>query len=559
MTIKTRDLICVFFILIISLIFVADLFTNIGTPATFDQPTHLANIAQFYRAILDGDLPARWGDGFGNYGMPIPLIAQQMTSYLGAFLNFLTHDIILSYNLVIFTGTFLSGVFFYVFLRLYFEAEPSLLAVFLFNFAPYRILNIYIRGSLPEFFSAVFLPILLIGIFLLVQRNKLYGGVIIAASVAGIILSHPFMLLVYAAIYIPYAITLLILSQHKFKSIISLSTAFIIGIGLTGYYLFPLLLEIKYFYYGLAKSHYIPNYFLSLQNFIDPYWYYYYQNDTYVRGHVLSAGLFETAILTFFIITLILGKVRNDRITKHFIWLIPVTGILCVILMIPISDFLYRKISVLGNIQRPWRFLSTYIFLPSMALAYLTSNMKKRFLVVIMTFIIVLRFPQLYGKNYFIQPQQSYFYTMENLHGTILNTIWTSDTKDYPVKKIKGEIIEGKGKIVDIVIKNSRRSYTVIAESDIRMVDYTFYFPGWKVYTDNKPTEIQFQDPKYRGVITYNVPKGKHIILLKFEETKIRYLSNILSVFFSAIFIILGSIVCKHEILSVKARISSRI
>ena len=83
---KKSELIAILFILIISFIFASDLFINRGTPASFDEPTHLANIAQFYRAVLEGNLPARWGDGFGNYGMPIPLIAQQTTSYLGAFL-----------------------------------------------------------------------------------------------------------------------------------------------------------------------------------------------------------------------------------------------------------------------------------------------------------------------------------------------------------------------------------------------------------------------------------------------------------------------------------------
>jgi len=53
-----------------------------------------------------------------------------------------------------------------------------------------------------------------------------------------------------------------------------------------------------------------------------------------------------------------------------------------------------------------------------------------------------------------------------------------------------------------------------------RMIDYTFYFPGWKVFVDNKEVPIEFQDPKYRGVITYGVPSGKHTILLKFTNTK---------------------------------------
>ena len=270
----------ILFVFIISFIFASDLFINTGVPASFDQNTHLANIAQFYRAVREGEIPARWGDGFGNYGMPIPIIAQQATSYLGAFVNFFTHNIFVFYNVVVFVGAFLSTLFFYYFLRLYFRPENALAGAFLFNFASYRILNIYIRGAVPEFFSAVFLPIILIGTYYLLEKKKLFGGLVTAVGVAGVILSHPFMLVVYSLVFVPYTIFLLIKQKHKVRPIIALAVAYILGLGLTAYYMIPLLIEIKYFYYGLAKTHFIPNYYLNLENYLNPNWYYYYRNDT---------------------------------------------------------------------------------------------------------------------------------------------------------------------------------------------------------------------------------------------------------------------------------------
>ena len=65
-----------------------------------------------------------------------------------------------------------------------------------------------------------------------------------------------------------------------------------------------------------------------------------------------------------------------------------------------------------------------------------------------------------------------------------------------------------------------RDRYKVTATSEIRMVDYTFYFPGWKVLVDAKEVPIEFQDMNYRGVITYNVPSGNHEVVVKFTDTK---------------------------------------
>ncbi len=64
-----------------------------------------------------------------------------------------------------------------------------------------------------------------------------------------------------------------------------------------------------------------------------------------------------------------------------------------------------------------------------------------------------------------------------------------------------------------------------------RIRENTLYFPGWNVLVDGLKTPIQFQDPKSRGLMTFPVLKGKHAIRIIFKETKIRLLSDVLSLF----------------------------
>ena len=73
------DFLNLFLLFIISLLFVLDLFINRGQTATFDGPTHLTNIAMFYKSMKGGEFHVTWTDGFANYGMPLGLIAQQIT------------------------------------------------------------------------------------------------------------------------------------------------------------------------------------------------------------------------------------------------------------------------------------------------------------------------------------------------------------------------------------------------------------------------------------------------------------------------------------------------
>ena len=211
------------------------------------------------------------------------------------------------------------------------------------------------------------------------------------------------------------------------------------------------------------------------------------------------------------------------------------------------STFLYQHTALLGEIQHQWRMLSVLIFIPPIILAYLLDSMHKRQMVVIFGLLIIIafaRFPQLYGKNYAVSTPAYYSFTPENVYAVIMNTVWTGEAREYPVKKNKIDIIEGIGEVLQKNIKNSSRDYVIFAKTPLRLVDYTFYFPGWNVLVDGKKTTIEFQYPKYRGVITYRVPSGKHDVHISFENTKVRVLGYVTSVV-SALFFILIILVHK--------------
>lgn len=203
-------------ILLITIITVFDLFTNTGRSANMDGLIHTTTIEMFTTAIKQGDFPVRWVDGFANYGFPVGIIARQLPTYLGAIINLFLNNPVTSFNVVCFIGLLLSNLFFFVFLRLYFDSEYSLLGTFLFNFAPYRIINLYIRGAIPEAFSNVFLPVALISIYFFVVKKKIGFLFLLALAIALMALTHPMTLIIYSFVFGPYAIFCL-LQQSNFN------------------------------------------------------------------------------------------------------------------------------------------------------------------------------------------------------------------------------------------------------------------------------------------------------------------------------------------------------
>lgn len=371
-------------------------------------------------------------------------------------------------------------------------------------------------------------------------------------SVTGMVLSHPMMMVVASFIILPYLAFLLYDEKHKIKQLFVTGATMVWGLMVAGYYLIPLNVEIKYFYYG-SGNHLTTGQTLHLRNFIDPNWYYYFERDILNRGHFVTPGLFEVIILGVGIIFLIARIIKQKKWKPDILDISVLVGLGSLFMTTDYALIFYQKINILSNIQFPWRMLSLFIFIPPMIVAYLLSRLDDKRVkiaaILLVTFFAIIRFPQLYSKNNTNHPMSQYLFTKINLHSTNMNTIWTGETEDYPVKRNKGEIVEGKGRIAERELSNSWRRYTVEAKTPVRISDNTFYFPGWKVWVDSKPVEIQFQDPAYRGVITFNVPPGKHDVYLKFTNTKIRILGNIVSVLAIVSFAIIYLLEKKHKLL----------
>ncbi len=531
------DLFAGFIILFVSILTVIDWFITPVRSSNMDGIVHTLTPNLFYKTIAGGEFPVSWVDGFANYGLPLGVIAHQLTTYLTAFFEFFVSDPVIAFNLVAFLGFFLSFFFFYFFLRIYFTETVSLSAALLFHLSTYRILNIYIRGALPEFFAAVFMPLLLIGMYLAIQKKNIYGYFLVGISIALISLTHPFMLVIGSFLAGPYFLFLIYENKlFKFKAlreILSLAIISLLGLGISGYFILPLFLEIKYFYYGTSSNHLTPGNFLSLSNYIDTKWYYFTQINILPRGFVVNFGLLETLIILLGIIFVLLIKVRKIKLKNNSMLVFAIlTSAGIIFLTTSFSKPIYENINFLGNIQFPWRLLSVLIFLPPIIAAVILDRINSRALILCFIILIcVLRMPEIYGKNYVKFPDSYYSFTNLNLHAIVMNPIWTGKSEDYPVKTEKTEILEGTGVVIDKKVNNSSRVYKIKADTTLKMVDYTFYFPGWNLYIDGNKAPIEFQDPNQRGVITYQVPQGEHTIELKFEDTRVRRVGKVVSIF----------------------------
>ena len=70
----------------------------------------------------------------------------------------------------------------------------------------------------------------------------------------------------------------------------------------------------------------------------------------------------------------------------------------------------------------------------------------------------------------------------------------------------------------------------MVPQNKTRIRENTLYFPGWNVYVNGEPVDIEFQDQKNRGLITFFVDKGENFVNIEFKDTKLRKFSSIFSI-----------------------------
>lgn len=515
-------------IFIFSSIFVLPAILTPGIWKTFDSPFHISMIAQFHTALKYLQIPVVWTDGVANYGLPFGIIAHPLTSYLGGLITFITSDPLTSYKILWLLFSCITSWGMYRLLRKFTSIWPAVAGTILYTFTAYHILNLYIRGALPEFAAAAWLPFLLVALFEEMPNKKWpQSFIVLTFWYTLIFFTHPMYLL-----FSFFVTTIFLLYYRPGKTFwITVFMSALTALLINAFYVLPLNLEMKYFYMGRETNFLAKGSGLNLNRFFLEQWEYTCSDgdSPAYRCNRVQTGLLEAGILLFSPVLFFLIK---DKSRKKLIMFVFFLGVFSTLMLLNLLQPLYEKIKILGSIQFLFRFLNIWILVPPIIAAITLESLprfKKIIIPVFILAILLIRIPQLYVKNVTNPPRSFYYFNTDNIHSVMMNTVWMGEPKDYKKQPRKGEVISGNGRILSTNITPTKHSYTVQNNSEVLFADYTFYFPGWHAYIDEKEVPIQWQDPNHRGYITFTIPRGNHSVKTVFTDTTIRLAGKIIS------------------------------
>lgn len=499
-------------------------------------------IFEMRKCLEDFQIPCRWTPdlGFGN-GYPLFNYYNVFPYYIGAIASFIL-GFIGSAKLLFFIVGAGAGFSMYFLAKELFGTYPALLTAILYMFAPYRALDIYVRGALTESFSIAIVPLIFYFALKLGKDSRKKFMLGLSLSFAAFLTSHNILIL----LFLPVIVLILFIWfwKRNLKTIKSLIFAIFLGFGLSAFFVFPAFLERNLVQIdNLVRLELnFRGHFVSLyQLFLDRSWG--YGASFSGTGDTIS---FQIGWPHFFlVIASILSIPFIKKVNRRSLVLylaILVIFILSVFMTHIRSAFIWEYIEILKFTQFPWRFLSVVIFSASLLGGFFVYNLKTSLskIITIIFIIITVAFNWSYFKP------QKFFLNLtdkEKLSGQLWQMQQKSAILDYlPLQSTEplepapnNPIISGDAQIE--FFKNRSNSWQLETRvSKVSTIEVpVFDFPNWQVFVNG--AKVDHSNKNYLGRIEFTLSPGEYRVEGKFGNTLIRTFSNTIS-FISIIIII---------------------
>lgn len=500
-----------------------------GLPLTHDGQDHVARIANFYASLSEGNIIPRWAGNLNwGYGHAILMFLYPLPSYATSFFHLLGFSFVNSLKIVFGLAFVLSGITMYFWMRNVLGENAGIIAGVLYMYAPYRFVDMYVRGAIGEHVAFLFAPLIfyfLLKLALTTGGKMHVYGIGLSLSIAGLLLSHNALSLMFLPIAALYAFYLVLRSKEKILLSIHYSLFTFLGFCLASFFIIPAYFEGKYTLRDIVtgKGEYKGG-FVSILDFFNLSW-------SFKGSPFLSK---QIGIVQIISIILGLFAIRQIKKQKQLGLYILMWGSLLffLFLMLPVSNIFWEKISLLQKFQFPWRLLSVVAFTSSVLgsfsiLWFKNPKLSSAFVIVLCTVIVILYFPYYQVQGYLTKPESFYTGVYPGTTDTGESSpIWSVRFMEHSAAA-SAQFIDGNGTIRQISRNSTSHTYKInVVSSTARIRENTLYFPNWEVMVNGRNTKIEFQDIANRGLITFYVPKGISNVVVQFKNTKLRTLAN---------------------------------
>lgn len=518
---------------------------------THDGLTHIRRIEALTAALREGVIYPRWfPDHMLGYGTPVLNYYSPGFYYPPALLHVAGLDLILSIRVALSLGFGISAWWMYRLSRLFVSVWPAMVGVVCFQFFPYRIYDLFIRGAFPEFSAFFWLPLIALYTLQVVGADRKpsdgssYSWRLVLAGLAwaGLVVTHNLTALM-AVILLGAVLMVFIAYQHRDHSrILRIYVTSIapvaIGIALTAWYVLPALLELGWvmngnrLFRGVGLSH-----FLSWGELFDFKAFY---------SHSYPGDRPRLPLYLIPIALAALAAVLTQKSPKLRI-LMQVTIPLALVLawaMTNTSKWLWTRIDLFFNqVQFPWRWQIFVALGVALLLAASIETLRRNGqtwakavpLLSLLIAVYLFAYASL-GLQYTTSedtPEVAHWSdSFEHLFWNSSMSIWAQHLLPiWSATPMVDAVNAGRkpwdehpvtSPISSVAVSPTQigllqQQYLVKTDQTFRLLFHQFYFPSWRVSIDG--VGVESEPASGLGLASVKVPPGVHTVEIAWETT----------------------------------------
>ncbi len=497
-----------------------------------DALEYLPRVVEFFDALKNGQLLPRWApDLSGGYGQPLFIFNPPMFYYLSSLLHALGYGLIASENLASFALLGLAGLGMYLLAAEFFGPRGALVAAVAYLFAPYVLLNLYVRHALADFTALAFLPWAFWGLERFIRGKGLIYGLIGPISIALLILSSNPIALISFPFLILFMILLAYIDRSR-KSFLRGVLCLAISLGLSAFFWLPALVERRYVHVERLLEGYLnySNHFVYPLQLLSSAWGYGISMPGSQDGMSFAIGPLHIIILVVTIL-FVWRLPAQQRQVKLLVLFSLVVLLLAGFFASTPSKFVWDSMPLLQYLEFPWRFLTLVAFSTAFLAGFLLFFMREKPTLTALLTILLLVGMFLVGISHarpesFLDVDEA-DYNPQAIAGRGLSVttaeeyepIWVQERPLMP-KSEQVTLLDGEAQWTLDILSPTHYIFMVNAASDAQFRFNNFYFPGWRLYVDGIESSIDYQNPQ--GVIEISIEQGNHQLELVFTNTSIR-------------------------------------
>lgn len=555
-----------------------------SNPTGHDAVFYMPRYVEFYRNLTEGQLVPRWAPDLSlGYGEPLFLFTPPLFYYVVAGFHGLGIGFAAAANLgaLAFLGVAAGAM--YVLAREFYEPPGGLIAATAYVFAPYLLVNLYVRYAMGDFAAFGFAPLAAWSLLCFSRGAGPWALVVGAAAVACLVLSSNHV----ALMAIPALGGVVLGAALARRSPFALARgafALALGLGLSAFFWLPAVAEREYVELGFAVKgafSYVHHFVYPQQLAYSP-WGYGGSVGGPDDGLSLSLGTAQVAAALGTAVLLVRSRARpvlpreaatlspSGRRSANSVfmalaawtrrsacWLalraeIPsrgigtgqpigsppygptvVSGFILVaacFFATDASSWLWERLTLLPFLQFPWRFLSV----ATVAVAFLCGGLglfvpRSRPWGGIALAVVVLAFvAQGLPNARHGAPPESIGEGLSprevadwGLMG-IANgfaPIWANELPREPVREALS-VLSGRAQWSALEESSAMRRYSVTVEVPARLRLNHHYFPGWTLEVNGLEQVFGFANPL--GAMEFDLPPGDHTVLFELRDTPVR-------------------------------------